>query len=210
MREIKNFQDFTETLGQENIDLITQDFKDGFADSIKLINYGNQLGVPVDYEMRTKCSLAHDHIKAKLRERFKDTNNSIVEMNKWNGVFALKFGDNYLCRIKKFLKGGEVSAILTNQQQKFNGQQIITGFPDRPTFITIGYYANLAWTEIVGVYAACWSANGLEWFNKLGGEGFLQLSIQFPQTTLPKTGSSRVKAKPGKRKDQGKTGTDNI
>lgn len=201
MRQIKSYQEFSETLGQDNIDIIMTEFQQGFLDSVKVVDYGNQLGVPVEYEMRTKASLAHDHIKARLRERF--SNSDFIEMNKWNGVFGLKFGDDFFCRIKKFLRGGEVSAILTSQQDAFNKQQSITGFPDKPTFITIGYYANLPWTEIVGVYAACWSANGLEWFNKLGGEGFIQLSLQFPQTGTPKTGTKRVKVKEGKAKKSG-------
>lgn len=205
MREIKSYDDFVTTLGKDNIDIILEEFKQGFLDSVKVIDYGNQLGLPVEYEMRTKATLAHDHIKARLKERYKES--SFVEMKKFNGVFGLRFGDDYLCRIKKFLRGGEVSAILTTQQDSFNKQRLLSGFPDKPTFITIGYYANLPWTEIVGVYAACWSANGLEWFNKLGGEGFIQLSIQFPQTVTTKTGTGLVKIKEGKQK---KIGTDKI
>lgn len=207
MRPIRSFLDFKERVGEENLSKLTESFHLGFGDSVRVINFGSGLDVPVQYEMRSKACLAHDHIKSRVDNIFKDDNS--VEIKKWNGIFGIKLGDDFLMRIKKFLKGGEVSCIMTFQQKSFNNQRLIKGFPDYPTFITLGYYPNQTWTGILGVYAACWTANGLLWFNKIGGgnEGFTQLEIEFPKPVDSTPTKRRVLPKEDPEK---KTGTGTI
>lgn len=214
MRRIISYAEFEVAVGAERIKKILTAMHEGFQDSIKVIEFGNQLGVPVEYEIRGKANLAHDHMKARLKNVL--SHESDVEIDKWNGIFALKFGETAFCRIKKFLKGAEVSCIMTFQQKKFNGQFSIEGIPDSPTFLTIGYYVDKAWSTILGIYVACWSADGIEWFNRLGGEGFTQLSL-FPEMpripvapATPAITPEKTKRVTGKKDAKKDTGTDNV
>lgn len=221
MRKIISWEQFKEVVGSEGMAMIQEVFHDSFQDSVKLIELGNQFGIPVEYETRTKANLAHDHMKARFKNKLSNLPN--VETNKWKGIFAIKFGEDAFCRIKKFLRGGQVSCTLTIQQQKFNNQLSILGFPEEPTFITLGYYADKAWTCLLGIYASCSTPDGIEWFQKLGGEGYSQLNL-FDQPIVPTNPAAprtlpkdipgeerpkRVKGKKSPKKDTG-TDTDNI
>jgi hypothetical protein len=191
-RKIISYREFVEAVGQDVMDKIIDAFYHGFEDSVELIRLGNQRGVPVEYEPRTKASIAHDHIKSRLKNELSDI--SYVETSKWNGIFAIKFNDDAFANKEIHSGTAEVSVILTPQQKKFNRQLSMFGFPDEPTFITIGYYADKAWANCLGVYASCSTADGLLWFNKLGGEGFSQLSIfdsPTPIIPLPSTQTER-------------------
>lgn len=217
MRKIISYQDFTKIVGEDTLKTIVECCRQGFKDSVDIINYGNQLGCPVEYEIRTKADIAHDQMKARFMQSL--AGKPGIEIDKWNGIFALKFGDDAFCRLKKFLNGTPfVSVTLTPQQRRFNKQLSIESFPEDPTFITIGYYADKAWATLLGVYASCWSADGLEWFQKIGGEGFVQLRLyNDPQPTtpvvpriIPKQGDlgkpKRVRGKKVPKKDTGTEG----
>lgn len=184
MRKPIGWDQFREALGEELIEKIVQDMRAGFKDSVQLLNAGNDFGYPVEYEIRTKANLAHDHMRSRLKSSLSETLN--VKTGKWNGIFAITVGDDAFCRIKKFLKGGRVSVTLTAQQRKFNNQATIPGIPDLPALITIGYYEDKPWTKILSIYASCYTADGLEWYQKFGGEGFSQLNL-FDSPISPRT-----------------------
>jgi hypothetical protein len=213
MRNLISYEEFLAAVGDDVLQIILECCHQGFADSVEMINYGNQLGIPVEYETRTKAGIAHDHMKARFRQAL--GNIAGIEMGKWNGIFALKFGEEAFCRIKKLLNGTPfVSVALTRQQRRFNNQLPISGFPEKPTYITIGYYADRPWTALLGVWASCWSADGLEWFQKIGGEGFAQLRLFDDQTpvapriTPMEIEVERPKRVRGKNNPKKNTGTD--
>lgn len=180
--------------------------QEAFKDYLAIIQFAMSLGRPVDYKIRTRAGIIHEQIKARLLDEFK--NDSTIEMNEWKGIFALKFDNEIFVRVKKFTKGGNISNFPTTQHKQFLKQFLIEGFPDQPTFIFSGYEPNKSWTDITGVYLACWSADGLEWLCKIGESSIEQMPIEFP---IPKTatGEKRVRVS-RKSKPDTKTGTDNI
>jgi hypothetical protein len=206
MRQIINFNEVQEIIGEERMDKVVKCFYGGFEDCAKMLDFANSLGSPADYQKRSKASIIHEQIRARLSFEFQGVGG--IEVNEWNGIFGLNFNNEFLCRVKKFSKGAVVSVIKTDQQKDFQKQLMIDGFPDQPTFITMGYFVNKAWTELLGVYFSCWSADGLEWFHKVGGAGFQQLTIQYPKPVIVEPATRRAK---GKKKDQQKgTGTEGL
>lgn len=177
--------------------------RDGFSDYVKINAFKNGLDDYGDFVVRTRAGIIHDRIKAKLSARFKGKRS--IEVGEWKQVFAVKFDSDVFMRIKKFSKEGGISNFKTPQHTRFLKQSRIQGFPDEPTFIIGGYIPNAAWTELIGIYLACYNADGLVWFNKVGDYVVEQAKIIFPVTEITK-----VRTKPkSKSNEQKRTGTDN-
>lgn len=194
-----------------------------FSDYKQINEFKNSLDVYSEFAIRTRASIIHDMICARLTDKFGDNPN--IKVGEWNQVFALKFADLVFLRNKKFKKDGKVSSYNTLQHKSFLKQSIIDGFPDEPTFIIGGYIPNATYTELKGIYLGCWSADGLEWFTKVGEYVVEQARLVFPEFTEAET-KKRTKVKTvaentEKKKrtkvknklngdEKGKTGTDNV
>ncbi len=213
MRAIIDYNGFSSTVGESGIEKIKESFFEGFGLALSTLESMSDK-LPMDYEKRTKWNLVHDAIIAFLKNKF-DIDGD-VEIGKWKGISAIKFGETAFCRIKKF-RGhtSKVSVYATPQQKKFDSQYSMDGIPEEPTLITIGYHVNRAETELLSISALCKNANGIIWFQQIDGSGFNQLSI-FDNPIAPviplapsktATGQSekkkRVKPKIDPKKDTG-------
>ena len=192
IRDIVGYSAVNDRLG-DRIDDFVKCHHDGFNDYKSIMDFIGALDVPTDYKVRSKACIIHEQIKARLIQRF--FNEPDVTIGEWRGVFGLQFEDEFLIRVKKFLKGGSISNYPTPQHKTIMKQGVLEGFPDKPTFIISGYLPDRTLTEIVGVYLACWSADGLQWFKKIGGDGFEQGIIEFEGTPLQPTGTTRVRVR---------------
>jgi hypothetical protein len=195
----------------------------GFADYIRINEFKNSLDVYSDFAIRTRAGIIHDRICGHITDKFREEANLIV--GEWNQVFAIKFADLIFLRNKKFRHDGKVSNYYTPQHKAFLRQAIIDGFPNEPTFIIGGYIPNDTYTDLKGIYLGCWSADGLEWFTKIGEYVVEQARLVFPefedQETKKRTKikgvseekekkkRTRVKRKP-KNDDNEKTGTGDV
>lgn len=205
MREIRSYEKAYSKV-KNHIEKFADCVRNGFDDFKKVNEFKNtSLDLMVDLEIGTRSSFIHDCIKARLNEAFK--NEDGITVGKWNQIFAVQFDDSLFVRVKKFKGRGNVSSYSTKQHRAFMKQAVIDGIPDEHTFIFAGYIPNKTWTELVGIYLACWSADGLEWFNKVGEYVVEQAKIVFTEP-VQTTSKKRVRVKPSKDSDK-KTGTDN-
>lgn len=183
-KKLLYYSDLCDLLGAERLEFINQSFIDGFLLSVQMVNYGLSIDQDVEYEMRTKADLAHDHIKAKLKRQFQ--NDDLVKVAKVGGIFALLISDLAFCRVKKFIKEtAQVSVYQTKQQKDFNNQVPMDGVSETATYITLGYHHDDVWSKIRGVYASCYRGDTLLWFSKIGGEGFSQINMFEQPPTKP-------------------------
>jgi hypothetical protein len=193
----------------------------GFADYIKINEFKNSLDVYSDFAIRTRAGIIHDRICGHITEAFRDEPSLTV--GEWNQVFAVKFADLIFLRNKKFRHNGKVSSYYTPQHKAFLKQAIIDGFPNEPTFIIGGYIPNDTYTDLKGIYLGCWSADGLEWFTKVGEYVVEQGRLVFPEfeeqetkkrTKIKDVSEEKEKKKRTKIKPKGdgndKTGTGNV
>lgn len=199
-RKILTFEEAEKILSpyvQEYLECV----RSGFLDYVAINEFKNSLNDYGDFAIRTRAGIIHDRIRAKLTAKFgaKPT----IEVGEWKQVFALKFSNDIFMRIKKFSKDGRVSSFRTPQHVKYLNQRIIEGFPDEPTFVIGGYIPNLTWTDLVGVYLACYTPDGLEWFNKVGDYVVEQAKIIFPETGSTLTRRTKPKSKPGPDEKKG-------
>jgi hypothetical protein len=205
-RKIRSFQESYDIL-KPYIENYVECVRKAFADFIQINQFKNTLDVYTEFEIRTRANIIHDFVCARLAQTFGSTPE--IEVGKWNQVFALKFGELLFLRNKKFKKEGSVSNYATPSHKSFLKQGVIEGMPDEPTFIIGGYVPNHTYTELKGIYLGCWSADGLEWFNKVGEYVVEQGRIVFPEFIEEPVTKKRTKVK-GKAKDdeQRKTGND--
>jgi hypothetical protein len=86
----------------------------------------------------------------------------------------------------------------------------IDGFPEQPTFLFAGYIPDSTWSNIKGIYVACWIGNTLEWVDEFGKYSAEQAVLDFDakEDTEVTEIEKRIKLKRGSQGDR-KTGTDN-
>lgn len=133
--------------------------------------------LPIEFKPRTKACIIHDMIRANTLERFSHRDD--VQVGEFNKVFGPNIRDELFVRFKKMNKEFGVTSILTKQHKNYLAQQRIVGFPEEPTFLFAGYIPNEAWTDIIGIYLACWNGDVLEWYDEAGKFSYEQLSLDF-------------------------------
>lgn len=202
MRKILKLEEALSAL-DGRLDRIKDCFYSGFSDYTKIMNSVLEQGAPVSYKIRTKASIVHEQVKGRLMQEF--SGDDSITIDEWKGIFALKFSDDIFLRIKKLSKGGSIASYATKQHRQFLKQQQIEGFPETPTFVVAGYMTDSIWSDITGVYLACWAGNGLQWFYKIGEAGIEQGSLDFTKSE-PIVPTKRVKVSASK---SSKTGTGN-
>ncbi len=156
---------------------LLEDIVGGFADYLKIKNYIDTFGRFTQYESRTNAGIIHEHIKARVSERFGSTALTDGEAKKWNGIFGLRINDDVIIRFKKLDDDKRVAGLQTKQHVKYMQQALIDGFPDEPTFLIAGYVPSATWTEIKGIYIGCWNGRIIEWFDEIGKYTTQQLSL---------------------------------
>jgi hypothetical protein len=89
-------------------------------------------------------------------------------------------------------------------------QRQILGFPEQPTFLFAGYIPDSTWSNIKGIYVACWIGNTLEWVDEFGkySAELAVLDFDAKEKTEVKEIEKRIKLKRRKGGNR-KTGTDN-
>lgn len=175
----------------------------GVNDYFKIKEFVDSFGRFTKHENRTKGSIIHDQIKARISETFGE--DSLFESN---GVFGLKINNDFLIRFKKLDDYKKVAGYKTNQYIKYMGQSIIDGFPDTPTFLFAGYIPDKSWTSIKGIYIACWNGSTIEWFDEIGKYAVQQLNIFQQPATEEEQNRMRVRLKRNKNDiNKNKTGT---
>ena len=107
-------------------------------------------------------------------------------------------------------KDYSVTSFYTSQHGKYMKQSQIEGFPEKPTFLFAGYIPDKTWSNIKGIYIACWIGNTLEWVDEFGKYSTEQTVIDFniDKKDVFKEIEKRIKLKGGKKGDS-KTGTKN-
>ena len=156
---------------------LLEDIVGGFADYIKIKNLVDTFGRFSEYESRTKAGIIHEQIRSRVSDRFGSGSLVDGEAKKWNGVFGLKINDDLFIRFKKLDDDKRVAGLQTKQHVKYMQQSIIAGFPDEPTFLIAGYIPSKTWTEVKGIYIACWNGGSIEWFDEIGKYITQQLNL---------------------------------
>jgi hypothetical protein len=205
-RKIKRLKETMVFLEDVHTDLVTS-IRNGFGDWIKIREHSNTLeGGPVNYKPRTKAGIIHDHIEKYVRSTFNGKEGIVVD--DFKGVFGINLQEELFIRFKKMDKEYSVRSYNTQQHSKYMKQGQIDGFPEKPTFLFAGYIPDKSWSNIKGVYIACWIGNVLEWVDEFGKYSSEQTIIEFnPQNEDAfKEIEKRIKLKGGK-KGNTKTGT---
>jgi len=201
-RNILTFQEAQQILAP-HYDKLANAVLEGFNDYLKVRNCAAERVGFVEYEIRTKANLIHDHIKNRIKEAFFDV--SEVETGKWKGIFAVKINDDLFIRFKKLNDDYSSSNSQTKQTKNFLNQLVLDGFPEEPTFLFAGYQPDRTWTGIKGVYIACWEGEQIQWVEEILSK------VSSVQTTLPlhdqRPAEKRVKIK-NQDKSNTKSGTD--
>lgn len=148
-----------------------------FNDYLRLKEIFDESVGYVEFHKRTKGSIIHDIIKNRITSTFSD--NPEVSIGTFNKIFGMVVNDNLFLRFKKMDRDKKVSAYRTKQHRKFMNQHQIAGFPKSPTFLFAGYIPNTSWTELDGIYLACWNGNILEWYDEAGNYSYEQTNLTF-------------------------------
>lgn len=186
----------------------------GFEDFKSVDQFANtNFSTPVSYNKRTKATLVHDHIRRRVIEAFENMGNGI-EAKDWKDIFALKINDDMFVRFKKFNSSRYTGKYYlpgypTPQFKQFLKQGQISGFPDKPTFIFVGYIPNFNWTEIDGIYIACWLGDTCLWIDDVGRYSLEQLNLFKQKNEEEPVPVRRVRVKENLKNKDSKTGTDN-
>ena len=205
-RLIRSLHDSKEIIEPFHSELV-KCIEKAFFDYLKIKENSNEVSSFVEFKPRTKACIIHDLIRANVIENF--SNHKILKVGEFNKVFGINVDDKLFVRFKKMNKNFNVSSYITPQHKKYIGQQQIIGFPNEPTFLFAGYIPNITWTNLSGIYLACWNGNVLEWYDEVGKYSYEQLSIDFQPTkqTAHKLIEKRVKLKKNLKKGKD-TGTD--
>ena len=153
--------------------------RSSFTDFIKLKDLLDQNLGYVEFQKRTKGCIIHDFITNKVSATFSDNPN--VTIGTFNKVFGIVLKDALFLRFKKMDKDYKVSSFKTRQHKQFMHQHQIDGFPETPTFLFAGYIPNSTWTDLDGVYLACWNGDVLEWYDEAGNYSYEQTNLDFQQ-----------------------------
>jgi hypothetical protein len=200
-RNILSFEEAQQAL-TPYYDKLANAVLEGFNDYLKVHNCAAERIGFVEYEIRTKANLVHDHIKIRIKEAFFDV--SEVETGKWKGIFAVKINDDLFIRFKKLNDDYSASNFQTNQTKNFLNQLALEGFPEEPTFLFAGYQPDKTWTGIKGIYIACWEGDQIQWVEEILSK------VSLVQTALPfydqEPTEKRVKLK-NQNQPETKTGT---
>jgi hypothetical protein len=206
-RLIRSLQDSREIIEPFHTELV-KCIEKGFFEYIKIREYVNEISSFVEFKPRTKACIIHDLIRANALEAFSDKKN--LKIGEFNGVFGINIDNKLFVRFKKMNRNFDVSAFRTPQHKKYLDQHQIIGFPEKPTFLFAGYIPNHTWTNLNGIYLACWNGDFLEWYDEAGKYSYEQYSIEFePNKQIAHDIiERRVKLKKGLEKNK-ETGTDN-
>lgn len=174
---LEQSREIIEPLYQEVVNCVRSSFDD-FVKFKEL--FDDQVGF-VQFQKRTKGSVIHDIICARVTSTFSE--NPDVTIGIFNKVFGMVLNDKIFLRFKKMDRSFRVSSVKTKQHRKFMNQHQIDGFPETPTFVFAGYIPNSTWTELDGVYLACWNGDILEWYDEAGNYSYEQTSFDFSENT---------------------------
>ena len=155
--------------------------RNSFTDFIQFKGLFDQHTGFVEFQKRTKACIIHDLIKSKITNAFSE--NQTVTIGTYNKVFGIVLNDDLFLRFKKMDKDYKVSSLKTKQHRKFMNQHQIEGFPETPTFLFAGYIPNATWTDLDGIYLACWNGEVLEWYDEAGNYSYEQTNFNFPTDT---------------------------
>ena len=202
--QIKEARVFLDSVHKDLVSSI----QNGFGDWLQIRQHANTFeGGPVNYKSRTKAGIIHDHIEKYIRTTFDGRDGVVVD--DFKGVFGINLQDELFIRFKKMDKEYSVRNFYTNQHSKYMKQSQIEGFPEKPTFLFAGYIPDRTWSNIKGIYVACWIGNVLEWVDEFGKYSSEQTVIDFDAENKDvfKEIEKRIKLKRGRKGDT-KTGTD--
>lgn len=213
-RQIRSFEEFKSQLGDEIFDCFNDCILQGYYDQEKLIVFNGQLDCFVELDLALKAKFMNVRISGRLENAFK--NNPNVKIDKLRQLVLFTINDDFIIRQNKFKSGGRIAKSKTEQYRLFMNQSKLLPLSDSATFIVAGYMMNKHNTEMLGVYFACYSADGLEWFTKVGEFVHEQKRIDFdkPITAevkkkLTTTKKKLTKLKIVSRKDDLKTINEN-
>jgi len=184
--------------------------RSGFSDWLRIREFAGTLeGGPVNYKARTKAGIIHDHIEKFVRAQF--SRREATQVDDFNGIFGMVVQNRLFIRFKKMDSTYSVRSLYTLQHSAYMKQAQIPGFPEEPTFLFAGYIPDRTWSNIKGIYVACWIGETLEWVDEFGRYSAEQAILDFDQPENKTIGEieKRIKLK---RKGDGrgrKTGTDN-
>jgi hypothetical protein len=176
-RPIITFDEFKDILGTDVLEQYSECIKKGFDDQLELIKFNSSLDCFVELDPTTKAKFTHNRICGRLEDTFR--NNPNINVDTIRQIIMVNISDKVLIRQKKFRSYGHISSYSTKQHKKYLQQDSIQGFPDSPTFVVGGYMMDKTNTGMLGVYFACYSANGIEWFTRLGEYVHEQQRIDF-------------------------------
>ncbi|MDN3580366.1 hypothetical protein [Mucilaginibacter flavus] len=184
-RAIITYNEFKDILGEQVLTAYSDCIRKGFDDQLELLKFNASLDCFVELDSTTKAKFTHNRICGRLQETFKG--NSSISVDTIRQIIMVNISDKVLIRQKKFRSYGNISSYSTKQHKKFLKQSSIEGFPEEPTFIVGGYMMDKTNTGMLGVYFACYSANGIEWFTRLGEYVHEQQRIDFNPVVTRKT-----------------------
>ncbi|HTR29527.1 MAG TPA: hypothetical protein VMH27_09675 [Puia sp.] len=208
-REILRLMEARPILADIHEDLL-QVIRSGFADWLRIREFAGTLeGGPVNYKARTKAGIIHDHIEKFVRARF--ANHEAVRVDDFNGIFGMVVHNKLFVRFKKMDSTYSVRSFYTRQHTTYMQQGQIPGFPEEPTFLFAGYIPDRTWSNIKGIYVACWIGDTLEWVDEFGRYSAEQAILDFDQQEPKAIGEIEKRIKLKRRSSRGgrKTGTDN-
>ena len=202
-RQLLNLKESQEVLRPYSHD-IAKCIKDSFTEFTEIQKFSVRDSY-VEFNIRTKANIIHDLIRSKITDAFSNIQN--VEIGDFNKIFGMNIDNQLFIRFKKMDRNFNVSATLTRQHRRYRGQQVLEGFPERPTFLFAGYIPDKAWTDLKGVYIACWNGDTLEWIDETGNYSYEQIALDLTSTgnDIKEVIKRRITGKTGS--DDRKTGT---
>ncbi len=163
--------------------------------------------IPID--PTTKANHIHNRICGRLSDEFKDEPDIKIEIIQQ--LIVIRIRDKYIFRTKKLHPKGRVSYTPTEQQKAFMQQDKLKGMFERPLLLTGGYMMNRTNSDFLGVFFACHSSSGVEWFVDGNNYIYQQLSLPLDYDTLSEEVAankpSKISFKERPKDDTGKTGT---
>ena len=207
-RKINRLHDAKPILEEIHTDLVGT-INNAFADWLRIRAFSNTLeGGLINYKPRTKAGIIHDHIEKFVRTTFTGRDGIIVD--DYKGVFGMVIQDELFIRFKKMDNSYSIRNHETDQHTQYMQQGQIPGFPEQPTFLFAGYIPDGTWSNIKGIYVACWIGNILEWVDEFGkySAELAVLDFDAKENAEVKEIEKRIKMKRRKGGNR-KTGTDN-
>lgn len=113
------------------------------------------------HDDRTAASSLHAHMWMEMQAAFAET--SGVALLEVRGLQLMNVSDRVVCRFKKVDERGHSVTHPSQQQEDFDRQLSIPGFPPAATRLTFGYKPDAAFSAVERVLVVCQMGKSILW-----------------------------------------------